>query len=369
MMKIIFCTLRDNKGATGGPGGVLYLQKTVLGNNINNLSCEYWFNPLRLRLGIIKKVINKFLFLIKIGIQSPKTYFFTHDIETASLLAKMGKKYSLVYHNQGPVVEEGILSGKIYSVAELKRISKIERLAFINAQTLHFPSLGAADMYFKSQYACCEKNETNIYAPLYNIILPTRVKKTHSLNLEKDDRFITLFSLGTLTSAKGQDQTIDFIRKYVTVSPKPLRYIIVGKGVLKMQLLSSLELIKKEKPDFEYFYFDVLSHNEVMYIHQITDIYIMLHRLSIFDFATLEAMSQKCAIILSKVGGNLDFQKENNIIYAEDIEKNINLLREINIDLLKDKNYNVFCRYFSETAFKNQYQLFFEKVVSNLSFD
>lgn len=41
--QIIFCTLRDNRGATGGPGGVLYIQKNVLGNEINKVPCKYQF--------------------------------------------------------------------------------------------------------------------------------------------------------------------------------------------------------------------------------------------------------------------------------------------------------------------------------------
>lgn len=32
--EIVFLTLRDNKGATGGPGGVLFLQKQMLGEKL-----------------------------------------------------------------------------------------------------------------------------------------------------------------------------------------------------------------------------------------------------------------------------------------------------------------------------------------------
>lgn len=49
--KIIFTTLRNNKGATGGPGGVLFLQMTTLGNERNGIPCEYHFNKLHMRLG------------------------------------------------------------------------------------------------------------------------------------------------------------------------------------------------------------------------------------------------------------------------------------------------------------------------------
>jgi len=40
----------------------------------------------------------------------------------------------------------------------------------------------------------------------------------------------------------------------------------------------------------------------------------MLQRISIFDLATLEVMNKEKAIVLSAVGGNIEFNKENNII-------------------------------------------------------
>lgn len=61
----------------------------------------------------------------------------------------------------------------------------------------------------------------------------------------------------------------------------------------------------------------------------------MLHRISIFDFATLEAMSQHSAIILSKIGGNLDFDMNSNIIFAEDVEANESILIKADFLLLK----------------------------------
>ena len=82
----------------------------------------------------------------------------------------------------------------------------------------------------------------------------------------------------------------------------------------------------------------------------------MLHRLSIFDFATLEAMSQGTAILLSPIGGNMDINKEANILYITDnYKEGIHKLLNSNIDLLKEKNKHVFETYFSKAAFKNEY--------------
>lgn len=61
----------------------------------------------------------------------------------------------------------------------------------------------------------------------------------------------------------------------------------------------------------------------------------MLHRISIFDFATLEAMSQHSAVILSKIGGNLDFNMNSNVIFAEDVEKDESVLDKADLLLLR----------------------------------
>lgn len=133
---------------------------------------------------------------------------------------------------------------------------------------------------------------------------------------------------------------------------------------MKEVLLRQLKKLKEEVNSFNYFYFESLSHDSVMYLHKISDIYIMLHRISIFDFATLEAMSQRSAIILSKVGGNVDFDKNNNIIFAEDIYSDKILLKSIDLESLKERNFLVFVEYFSKEAFVKQYRILFNKLLN-----
>ena len=362
--QIIFCTLRNNNGATGGPGGVLYLQMITLGSEILGVPCLYKFNKIKVKYHQIGVLLNKLLF--KLLFKGKKhTYFFTHDIEMAALLADLGLPYSLIFHQQGPVVLEQSNMGHKLTAKMKKYYQETERRAFVNARTLHFPSNGAADMYFASEYANCKREEVNLYSPLYNIIPQISPVKPVDLDLKYEDQYITLFSLGTLTVAKGQDQTVKFIGEYVKKSSKPLRYLLVGRGPLRDQLITELEEIKKENPSFVYQYFESLSHEAVMYVHKISDVYIMLHRISIFDFAILEAMSQYSAVILSKVGGNLDFNKEQNVIFAEDTINNSSLLANMNISTFKQKNYDVICRYFSKKAFIKQYEAFFKSIIVN----
>ena len=41
--RIIFYAYRDDKGPLGGPGGVLYLQNRILGNQFNGIPIKYRF--------------------------------------------------------------------------------------------------------------------------------------------------------------------------------------------------------------------------------------------------------------------------------------------------------------------------------------
>lgn len=361
--QIVFCTLRDNCRATGGPGGVLYMQKSLLGGKVGGLPCEYRFNMVTLRLGPIKTLVNKWLFRLRFRRMSG-AYFFTHDIETGELLSVLGKKYSLLYHHQGPIIQELTNFGKKLGDNRRKRLARMEREALTHARTLHFPSNGAAEMYFSGGHAACGRDEVNLGRPLYNTIPSVCPAKPAGFELDCDESRVTLFSLGTLTAAKGQDLTVRFIHKHMGSFSRPLRYVLVGKGPLKGRLLSELESMRKEDPSFVYHYYESLPHETVMFVHKISDVYIMLHRVSVFDFATLEAMSQRSAVILSKVGGNLDFNVDSNVIFAEDVEADGSMLGRANLPALKERNYDVFCTRFSKEAFVSQYEEFFEKVLA-----
>lgn len=362
MNKIIFTTLRENKGATGGPGGVLFLQKSVLGKSINDTPCEFYFSKKYVNIPIVNRFINYTYFLLKYLFEKD-AFFFTHDISMAYLLSKLGKRYSMIFHHQGPIVQEMLNLGNNLSDSKINSLRHKERIAFTNAVSVHFPANGAAEMYFSSKYANCKRDEVNVAPALYNIIPFVEPSKPQDFPLDRERDKVTLFSLGTLTVAKGQDQVVEFLRLHLEDFHKPVRYIMVGKGPLKEELLKGLDAIKKDYPYFEYHYFEGVPHDTVMYLHKISDIYIMLHRISIFDFATLEAMSQRSAVILSKVGGNIDFNMDNNIIYAEDVNNDSSILANADIEALQMKNYDVFCGKFSKEAFIKQYQEFFKKIL------
>lgn len=151
---------------------------------------------------------------------------------------------------------------------------------------------------------------------LYNTIYTdSTVQKIESLDREPYD--IILYLIGGLTYAKGIDQVIDFLGEFFrhNVNGLKIKYLVVGNGPLSGIIDLNLHLLAIKYEWFSYQIFYNLKYEQINYIHNISDIYIMLHRISIFDFPTLEAMKNGKCIILSPVGGKLEFDVDNNIIF------------------------------------------------------
>lgn len=359
--KIVFCTLRDNKKSPGGPSGVNYMLSLLIGNRLGNLKCVYRFNMSKYGWRF-RFQINILLFKLSCLLDR-KTFYVCHDVVSASVLAGMHKPYSLVYHNQGPLAFEKENFGIMLSNRTIKKWKAIEYRAFTNAISLHFPSKGAEEMYFENKYASCTREDVRLNSPLYNSIYITDSKPMQDIH--EDSNSLTFLSLGTLTKNKGQDRSIQFIESYLESHPRcKIRYIVVGRGPLQESVTGRGRALMEKYPNFMFYFFPSLKHEEVMYLHKISDVYLMLHRLSVFDIATLEAMCSHSAIVLSPVGGNFDFNKKHNIIYASnDYNEAINLLSKDNISYMKEINYNVYTEFFSNDAFVDAYRRMIENSI------
>ena len=359
--KIKFYAFRDNKGATGGPGGVLYLQKNLIGSDLSGIKCKYYFRE--------KKDLHKSFYIgafIKIlfkELLSFNNYYICNEIGTAFALACLNKKYSLIYHQQGPIVEELTNFGKELGFFYKRILHFIERQAFLKAKTLHFPSRGAEEMYFDSDFRSCNIQDVNI-----GKVLPNTIEiKEYEPRIEQTPNKITMLCVGTLTKAKGQDLTLNFIEKLLQRSNKNYRLIIVGSGPLEKELIKKGQELERDYSNFEFVYRKKLPHEEIMRLNKISDIYIMLHRISIFDLATLEAMSTNNAIVLSNVGGNTDFNLNDNIILVDmnNFEESIAKIMQADIEKLKIKNQEIFDNYFSAECFSKNYKKVLEELIQS----
>lgn len=347
---------RPNKGATGGPGGVLSLQKAILGPNFHDRLIKYHFRGKKFYPDWYADIVSGGSFALDLCKTGEYAHFFSHDLGSAYGLALAGRSYVLDWHFQGSFVTQMLNFGHKLSPAFIEKLKVIEGVAMKGAKYVVFPSDGAREMYFEDEYRGCYREEVCVGRSVYNTILPGAARPDLSIrgSLPAFDG-VTFTSVGTLTLAKGQDQVLDFFERMLPHARTPVRWICVGDGVLREELLSRANKLADDYEGFEFTYLPKIPHKQVMNVLHASDVYIMLHRISIFDFATLEAMKNRCAIVLSRIGGNVDFNKEGNIIFAEDVKfPNDEAFSAENISRLKERNVEVFNEYFSVQNFKRQ---------------
>lgn len=357
---------RPNKGATGGPGGVLALQKAVLGPYFRDRLISYNFRGSKLYTDWYADIVSGGSFALDLCKTDEYAHFFSHDLGCAYALALAGRSYVLDWHFQGSFVTQMLNFGHTLSPSFIEKLKIIEGVAMKGAKYVVFPSNGARDMYFDDEFRGCNREDVCVGPSVYNTILPGAARPNLSVgsSLPAFDG-ITFTSVGTLTLAKGQDQVLDFLERMLPHAKTPVRWICIGDGIMREELLLRANKLADNYEKFEFTYLPKIPHKQVMNVLHASDVYIMLHRISIFDFATLEAMKNKCAIVLSKVGGNVDFDKEDNILFAEDMKfPNDEAFSAETISRLKELNADVFNRYFSIQNFKNQNFDLLEKLCS-----
>ncbi|MCV9998943.1 polysialyltransferase family glycosyltransferase [Pararhizobium sp. YC-54] len=357
---------RPNRGATGGPGGVLWLQKALLGPYFHERSIDYHFREKHVYPDWYGDLASGASFALDICKTGRYGHYFTHDLGCAYGLALAGKSYVLDWHFQGSFVTQMLNFGHQLQPSLIKRLKAVEAVAMKKAKYVVFPSDGARDMYFSDEYRGANLDEVSIGPSIYNTILPGAARPDlANLKIPAFDG-LTFTSVGTLTAAKGQDRVLEFFERMMPVTQTRVRWICIGDGVMRDDILLRAKNISKKHDNFEFTYLKKIPHKEVMNALHVSDVYIMLHRISIFDFATLEAMKNNCAIVLSKVGGNIDFNKADNVIFSEDITfPNDDIFSVKNISRLKKLNTDVLNKHFSVQNFKKQNFELLEKLVSD----
>lgn len=345
--KIVFCADRPDNGPSGGGAGVMFLLRKYL----DVKKCKYPVEYVYRNKGRFKFIVD----LIRRSIFDDSAYYICHEPDSAAILNILGKNYALVYHQQGPIIQEYL--SRVAKPSKYKVMKKkfIEKKAFLGADRVFFPSEGAGREFFDSPYCTVKDSQVTIGKPLYNTInIDENIVPIDDVEQDKD--CLTFISVGTMTKLKGQDQTLKSIYNLIKKTEKKIRWITVGDGLLKDDIVKMCLSLMQSHPHFTHIHFDKLPHGSVLYLDLISDIYIMLHRSSIFDLATLEAMNNNCAIILSNIGGNLDFNKEDNcLLISDDNSLEIDIIEKFDIEKLKILNKNVFEKYFSPECFSNRY--------------
>lgn len=338
--------------ATGGPNGVLFLQETLLGPRYRGYPLRYFYSPEKLPLPPLWKtwmhenkiatmsrnLLESHYFVqhyLSKGVpqqaftkESNHVHFVCHDIGSATAAHLCGYPFTLIYHQQGAFIHERISFGEDLNYAEQRLMNYFEKIAFEKADRVYFPSEGAKKAFLTTTTAVEEKNISFGEFPLYNTVYDFNISQNSLLKFLKEhglghllaptvrSQYLIFVSIGDYTPNKGIDRCPDVITKIAQATSKKIIWICMGSK-------HKSGIYEKLKEDQENYPFKMIlipqrqPHAETMAILQFSDWLLMLQRHSIFDFSTLEAMQLGKGVILSPIGGNLEFNKENNIVYID----------------------------------------------------
>jgi len=356
-------------GGAGGGGAVQSCNKVLFGESLDGIPLKYSFYDdneyTRDRTNDLWDLFGAVAFAMEKTEDDVSSAYVTHDYGTAFGLFLLGKNYALVYHLQGSRVEEKLNSGERFSKFSEKIIQYCEKLALAGAQMVCFPSDGAYNYFCNSRYKTIETSEFERGRTLYNTLyaFPEPVKID---GIERISDCITFLSIGQLTRAKGMDRHAGFFSALLAKADghKRFRYIFVGSGVLEGPIISALDRLKLRYPNFSYNHIPHCSYAEIRYLQSISDVYLMRHRISIFDPSALEAMKSGKAIILSSVGGNPEFNRENNIILCDDPTQAADRFLSADLTTLGAHNRQVYQTYFSDVVYKDAYLQLFKRLLA-----
>jgi len=352
----------------GGPPGAMCMQKKYLGSQIDDIKIEFLLYPPRnfeelfccfeyvtYNIEVLKKVVK----------ENSDAVYVVNDIFAAYVLKLLAARYLLVYHGQGEILNEFDAFEKNMSKYERELIYEIEKNAMEGAYNVCFPSKGAKKYFLEtSNNEICLKESK----PLYNTIYDYPDILLSEIN--REENCLTFLSVGQMTYLKGMDRIPDFLCRVAQIIDKNIRWIVVASGMLektvqeKMDEVNSLLDIDRK---IEFININKkIPHSEIYHLMSISDIYIMLHRISIFDFATLEAMYNGKAIMLSDIPGNDEYNVNDNIFLINGDENDEEILAFVeDIELYGKKNRKAYQNNFTEIPFKKRYEEILKQFIAD----
>ena len=297
-------------------------------------------------LNIIKILIVDYIKLWKLNLYNYK-FIISHDILKSYLILRFYKEDKLinVYHWQWSMYTEYCDLGWYKKNFFIKVIlNHIEKYVYTNAYKIWFPSYWTYEALIKTHSELkniIEKRNLEINI-LYNSI-DFNIELTNNNNLEKYliNDWYNFITISSIVYAKWVDRIPEFL-KWLKDKWIKFKWIVVWRRNSYSDKLK--ENIKKFNIQNEtYLHENWVPKSDIYWLLSKSDFYIMFHRYSIFDLATLEAMYFGNIPILSNVWWNKEVILENNWLLLDednlyDVDKFIKFLENNNKDNLSNLN-------------------------------
>lgn len=318
-----------------------------------------------LRHQIYVKAVRQFLESLndKYHFDSTDCFVF-HDIESSGEFVKLYHFTNtvLVYHQQGNLYYEQTAMGMPESVSYHKYLNKYVANTMNRTEKVCFPSIGAKECFFSSDSEMEKLVSKKEFDILYNGFakpdaLPPSQDETVNTTLNTIDALkgLKLITVANLNEAKGVERIPTLLGELK--KKMDFKWILIGNGAKREEVDN--EIHRAEIEDNTIWIKNSIAHNDILRLFEKTDVYILMHRFSIFDYATLEAMAYYNIPILSDVGGNREVIIDNNGLLVTDVtdaQQIINYLMTADIEKTKEKNAEVYEKHFNDKVFLAGYE-------------
>lgn len=333
---------------------------------INFLKFFLWkINSFPIVLNIFKLL---FIDLIKLHKNKIKKYsiVISHDIFKSFIILNFYKTIKVIniYHWQWSMYTEYInLWGWKKNFFMKKILNYIENYVYINSYKIWFPSKGTYEALISTRPEL--KKIINKYHKKYEVLynsIDFSVKPTHNKEIE-DNLISDWYNFVTVSSIiyqKWVDRIPIFFKSLKDKWIK-FKWILIWRRNDIYSPLLEKKIHKYNLQDYVYIY-DVwwIPKSEIYWLLSKTDFYILFHRYSIFDLATLEAMYLWNIPILSNIWWNKEvILRKNWILFDENKFDNVDLflefIKENHINKLKESNINIINTHFNNNLFIERY--------------
>lgn len=285
------------------------------------------------------------------------------DIEAAYGFVSQytGYRTALVYHQQGGLYYEWKSFNNTESEVYHKFLLKKMKFVFSHVEKIAFPSNGAKEALMQTEPMLSKNLSNKKINILYNGFDrpdslsecdPSIEKVVERLECFNGIKFITVSSLN---HAKGVDRIPPFLSS-VKKSGYDFIWVLVGNGADGDSIDNQITTLRIS--DNCIWIKSPIKHDDVLRLFSLSDFYIMFHRFSIFDFATIEAMSYGNAPILSDVGGNKEVVEKNGLLLNDlkDSKSFCNFLSNNDSGSLRESNITLQKSRFGMSSFLRRYK-------------
>ena len=226
---------------------------------------------------------------------------------------------AVVYHGQGSLYHEALIYGLNPDEEYRSKTGILTEYVLSCAQKICFPSEGAMEAFLDTSDESVQKLLADCSTEiLYNGCLPEKTADDLSDNRifrwieQKNCQGKIFVSVAVLNEAKGVEQLPAFFRDYG--KSRDYLWIIIGNGPMSGRLKDSIRDIS----DHVLWITHPVPNEVIISLYERADYYILAHRISIFDFATIEAMHMGMIPVLTPVGGNMAMICDDNGYFLKD---------------------------------------------------